>query len=130
MSNQAKSIIRIKLVANTRLWSNFGSEDMPLWKPVGGQEYIVHFFDHDPNIFEISQILEQNKHKFEIMNPKDGFYEILSGYDLFLETNLTHNEAFQFYVNNGIVDFPAKDLTKMDEDVNKIVEDIQTGNDQ
>ena len=45
-------------------------------------------------------------------------------------SNLTHNEAFQFYVNNGIVDFPAKDLTKMDEDVNKIVEDIQTGNGQ
>ncbi len=106
-----KTQLNLKLVAQTRIWSNLGDTDMPLWRPSGGKEYLICRFKKEPTFYEIAEAIELNKHKIETR--EQFVQEVYVGYDLFMDESMTHNEAFQYYLNKGSIDFETKDLTEI-----------------
>jgi hypothetical protein len=102
------SEINLKLVVCTRIWSNQGTPDLPMWRTMGGKEYIVKYFDHEPTIEEIGNAVADAEHM--IVTLDTGFKETVDGWQLYLTDNMTNNEYFQLTHNNAI-DFPANDIT-------------------
>ncbi len=101
----------LKLVATTLIWTNSGTEDMPLWRCTGGKEYVISKFDHEPTLAEIGKVVDERRHLIE--NHYKEYHETLSGWQLYLTNSMTHNEFLQYNVSQS-VDFPATDLTEVD----------------
>jgi hypothetical protein len=112
--------LSLKLVVTTMIWANSATEEMPLWKTVGGKEYIVARFDHEPSLDEIGRACENKRHLIETHTKQ--FHETLSGWQLYLDQNITHNEYLQYSLTEQ-VEFPAIDLTEIDasEELRQIV---------
>ena len=53
--------LKLKLVVTTMIWSNSATDEMPLWKTVGGKEYIIARFDYEPTITEIGKACEDSQ---------------------------------------------------------------------
>lgn len=100
--------VDLKLVVATNIWINTGNEDMPLWKVVGGKEYIVEYFTQEPTIEEIGKVVADKIHF--IQGGDSSSREILAGWQLYLKDAMTHSEFFQLNLN-GNVDFPPTDIT-------------------
>ena len=105
---------KLKVVASTRIWESKGtSPDFPMWQPVGSNEYIIGYMevaeDEEPSIRAVGGMIQNLSHILEgRLTPKG--VEICTGFDLYEENNLTHNEQFQ--LNQGDqIDFPAEDIT-------------------
>ncbi len=103
--------LNLKLVATTLVWVNAGTEDMPLWRANGGKEYIIARFDHEPTLPEIGKVMDSKRHLVE--NHYPTLHETLSGWQLYMDQNMTHNEYMQYHLTQS-VDFPATDLTEVD----------------
>lgn len=103
--------LNLKLIATTLIWTNAGSEDMPLWKTSGGKEYIIKRFNYEPTLEEIGRAVEDRRHLIENHYPQ--YHETLSGWQLYFDQNMTHNEYMQYHLTQS-VDFPATDLTEVD----------------
>ena len=101
--------VDLKLVVATSIWANAGTDDMPLWSAIGSNEYIVAYFDQEPTIEEIGQIVADKIHTIQGGDPSRR--EILSGWQLYLKDALTHSEFLQLNMN-GNVDFPPTDITE------------------
>ena len=104
--------MKLKLVASTKIFKNIGTTDVPMWRCVGGNEYIIDRFDKEPKWHKVGEAVTQFQH---ILQSKldQSVTEIYSGFDLYENDTLTHSEFFQLE-NGGTVDFPAEDLTKID----------------
>ncbi len=103
--------LNLKLVATTLIWTNAGTEDMPLWRSSGGKEYIVARFNYEPTLEEIGRVMDSKRHLVENHYPQ--FHETLSGWQLYVNESMTHNEYMQYHLAES-VDFPATDLTEVD----------------
>ncbi len=103
--------LKLKLVATTLVWTNAGTEDMPLWRASGGKEYVIARFDYEPTLSEIGAVMESKRHLIE--NHYPTLHETLSGWQLYMDGFMTHNEYMQHHLTQS-VDFPATDLTQVD----------------
>lgn len=103
--------LNLKLVATTLIWTNAGTEDMPLWRASGGKEYVIKRFNYEPTIEEIGKSVEEKRHLIE--NHYKEFHETLSGWQLYFDQNMTHNEYMQYHLTQS-VDFPATDVSEVD----------------
>ena len=103
--------IELKLVVSSFVWVNVGSQDLPLWKVIGGKEYIVKYFRGEPTFEMINEELDKVAHMFE---GGDAFNrETVAGFEVYFADAPTNSEMFQ--VNrNGAIDFPPIDLTLVD----------------
>lgn len=102
----------LKLVVCTKIYKNLGNLELPLWRVVSGNEYIVARFEIAPDWAGVGDCIKQFIHILEGKIQED-VREIYSGFDLFEDSSLTHNEFFQLE-QCGTVDFPAEDITKID----------------
>lgn len=105
-------MMKLKLVATTKVFKNIGSEDLPMWRCIDGSEYIVARFDKEPTWQEVGQSINKVVHYLE-GKLGQGTKEIYSGFELYDDKNLTHAEFFQLE-NAGSIDFPAEDITSID----------------
>ena len=103
--------LNLKLVATTLIWTNAGTEDMPLWRSTGGKEYIIARFDYEPSLQEVGKVVDEKRHLIENHYPQ--IHETLSGWQLYFDDAMTHNEFLQYHLAQS-VDFPATDLTEVD----------------
>ena len=102
----------LKVVATTRIWQANGvSKEFPMWTPVGSNEYIIGYTTEEPTLSVIGRFVDEFQHTLE-GKVTDTVVEVLSGYDVYLATALTHNEHFQLKYGDEI-DFPATDVTKI-----------------
>lgn len=114
MSNEVENTeetVDLKLVATTLIWTNSGSEDLPLWKATGGKEYIIARLDHHPTFEEVGEIVNGTAHLVET-HTKD-FHETLSGWVVCFNEEPTRGERMQLHLTE-YVEFPAIDLTNLD----------------
>lgn len=111
MTEQTNEELNLKLVATTALWANSATDDMPLWKTIGAKEYIIARFDEEPSLDQIGRACESKRHLIETHTKQ--FHETLSGWQLYLDKNVTHNEYLQYSLTEQI-EFPAIDLTEID----------------
>jgi len=120
MTEQTNEPLKLKLVITTALWANSATEDMPLWKTVGSKEYILARFDEEPTLEQIARVCQEKAHLVETHTKQ--FHETLSGWQLYLDQNATHNEYLQYSLTEQI-EFPAIDLTEIDatEELQQIV---------
>jgi hypothetical protein len=101
----------LKLVVSSFVWTNVGSQDLPLWKTVGGKEYIVKYFSGAPSFEMINEELDKVAHMFE---GGDAFIrETVAGFEVYYADAPTNSELFQINLN-GAIDFPPIDLTAVD----------------
>lgn len=103
--------LKLKLVATTLLWTNAGTDSMPLWRASGGKEYIIARFDYEPTLSEIGKVMDSKRHMIENHYPQ--LHETLSGWQLYYDNTMTHNEYMQYHLTQS-VDFLATDLTTID----------------
>jgi hypothetical protein len=103
--------IPLKLIISTQTWVNVGSTEMPLWKIVGGKEFLGGFFKGPPTIPEIVEQVDKVTHMFE-GGPFDT-KEVVSGWQLFFADVPTNSEKFQLD-NNGTIDFPPINVLDID----------------
>lgn len=104
--------MKLKLVACTRIYKNIGSIEIPMWRCVDGNEYIIKKFDDEPKWKEVGEAVSAFQHILEGKLETD-VKEIYSGFELYDNNSLTHGENFQLQ-NGGTIDFPAEDATKID----------------
>lgn len=102
----------LKLVACTKIFKNVGNFDIPMWRCVDGNEYIVSRFDKEPKWKDVGKEISKFQHILEGALDTD-IKEVYAGFELYLEDNLTHGENFQLQ-NGGTIDFPAKDIQDID----------------
>lgn len=110
---EEKAEINLKLVVSTLVWTNAGSEDLPMWKTSGGKEYIVARFNNEPTFEEVGEIVDQKRHLVETHTKQ--FHETFSGWQVYFEQGMTHSEYLQHQLTE-YVEFPAIDLTNLDEE--------------
>jgi len=103
--------LNLKLVVTTLVWTNAGTEDMPLWRCSGGKEYIIKRFNYEPKLEEIGMIVDSKRHMIE--NHYPTLHETLSGWQLYFDESMTHSEYLQYHLTQS-VDFEATDLTGVD----------------
>jgi hypothetical protein len=116
MTNDTQEItapqeLNLKLVATTLIWTNVGNEKMPLWRCSGGKEYIIGRFDYEPALAEIGKTVDDRRHMIENHYPQ--MHETLSGWQLYHNDAMTHNEYMQYHLTQS-VDFEATDITGID----------------
>lgn len=104
--------MKLKLVASTKIFKNIGSMDIPMWKCVDGNEYIIGYYDKEPSWQDVGQNINKFTHYLEGKLTVD-VKEIYSGFELYMKENLTHCEHFQLE-STGCIDFPAEDVTLID----------------
>lgn len=104
--------MKLKLVAITRVYKNIGNLDLPLWRCVDGNEYIVARFDEEPGWKEVGEKINEFIHQLEGKIAED-VKETYAGFELYSDNSLTHGENFQLH-NGGAIDFPAQDVTLVD----------------
>lgn len=102
----------LKLVACTKVWNNIGTHDVPMWRAVGGNEYIIARFAKEPSWKKIGEKVMSFMHILE-GKVNVGVIETYAGFELYNNNSLTHGENFQLE-NGGTIDFPAEDATKID----------------
>lgn len=102
----------LKLVASTKIFKNIGSIEVPMWRCVDGNEYIIKRFDDEPKWSEVGEAVTNFQHILEGRLDVD-VKEVYSGFELYVNESLTHGENFQLQ-NGGTIDFPAEDVTKID----------------
>lgn len=105
-------MMKLKIVATTKVFTNIGSNEMPLWKPIGAKEYIVARIDHEPTWKEVGEIISSFMHMIEGLVSLDSV-EVYSGFEIYNDASLTHSENFQLQQTANI-DFPAQDITEID----------------
>ena len=113
--------MKLKLVAITNVFKNSGSVDLPMWRCVGSNEYIVARFDEEPAWKEVGDSISKFIHSFH-GSLNEITKEVYAGFELYNNDSLTHGENFQLH-NGGTIDFPAQDVTKID--VSEEMEAIQ-----
>lgn len=113
VENTEEETVDLKLVATTLIWTNSGSEDLPMWKATGGKEYIIARLDHHPTFEEVGEIVNNNAHLVET-HTKD-FHETLSGWMVCFDKEPTSGERMQMHLTE-YVEFPPIDLTNLDEE--------------
>ena len=104
--------MKLKLVATTKIYKNVGGMDVPLWRCVGGGEYILKRFDEEPKWKEVGEAVNSFQHILEGKLAID-VKEIYGGFELYDNNSLTHSENFQLQ-HGGTIDFPAEDATIID----------------
>lgn len=104
--------MKLKLVACTKIYKNIGSMEIPMWRCVDGNEYIIDRFDTEPEWKTIGNSVKNFQHVLE-GKLEDDVKEIYCGFELYDNNSLTHGEHFQLQ-NGGTIDFPAEDATKID----------------
>jgi hypothetical protein len=103
--------LNLKLVVSSFVWANVGSQSMPLWKTMGGKEYIVKYFRGEPTFEMINEELDKVAHMFE---GGDAFTrETVAGFEVYFADAPTNSETFQVNLN-GAIDFPPIDLSAVD----------------
>ena len=102
----------LKLVASTKMFKNIGSMEIPMWRCVDGNEYIIKRFDEEPKWSEVGEAVNNFQHILEGRLDVD-IKEVYAGFELYKNESLTHGENFQLQ-NGGTIDFPAEDVTKID----------------
>ena len=102
----------LKLVACTKLWNNIGNAEVPMWRAVGGNEYVIHRFEEEPTFKDIGEAVNKFMHVLE-GRINQGVVETYTGFELYDLTSLTHSENFQLE-NGGPIDFPAEDVQQYD----------------
>jgi hypothetical protein len=104
--------MKLKLVASTKIFKNIGNMEVPMWRCVDGNEYIIERFDEEPTWPDVGKAVTYFQHILEGKLEVD-VKEIYSGFELYDNNSLTHGENFQLE-NGGTIDFPAEDVTKID----------------
>lgn len=104
--------MKLKLVATTKVYKNIGNLDLPMWRCVDGNEYIIKRFDKEPMWEEVGEAVSNFQHILEGKLDID-VKEIYAGFELYDNSSLTHAEFFQL-MNSGSIDFPAEDVTQID----------------
>jgi hypothetical protein len=102
----------LKLVACTKVYKNVGNNEMPMWRCVDGNEYIVSRFNKEPKWKDVGKAISKFQHILEGALESD-IKEIYAGFELYETESLTHGENFQLR-NGGTIDFPAKDIEEID----------------
>ena len=103
--------MELKLVVSSFVWMNVGSQDLPLWKTMGGKEYIVKYFRGEPTFEMINQELDKVAHMFE--GGDALMRETVAGFEVYFADAPTNSELLQINLN-GAIDFPPIDLTAVD----------------
>lgn len=103
--------VELKLVVSSFVWVNVGGPDLPLWKTMGGKEYIVKYFRGEPTFEMINEELDKVAHMFE--GGDAGIRETVAGFEVYFADAPTNSEMFQVNLN-GAIDFPPIDLTLVD----------------
>ena len=103
---------QLKVVACTNIWeAKGGSRDFPMWQSVGSREYIIGRTNKVPTLEEIGAMITSLQHILEgRITP--SVIEVISGWEVYEQNNLTHNENFQLKYGDAI-DFPAEDITNI-----------------
>jgi hypothetical protein len=114
-----EDMVPLKLIIATQTWANVGSSEMPLWKIVGGKEFLGGFFKGPPSITEIVEQVNKVSHMFEGANFDTR--EVICGWQLFFADVPTNSEKFQLD-NNSVIDFPP--INVLDIDVEQEMERI------
>jgi hypothetical protein len=112
--------LNLKLVVSSFIWTNVGGPDLPLWKTVGGKEYIVKYFTGEPTFEMINEELDKVAHMFE--GGDTMVRETVAGFEVYFADAPTNSEMFQVNLN-GAIDFPPIDLTAVDvtEEMNNLM---------
>jgi len=110
---EVQNEVNLKVVISTLIWTNSGSDDLPMWKASGGKEYIVARLDRDPTWEEVAELVDQKRHLVETHVEK--FHETMSGWQVYHAEGMTHSEFLQYKLTD-YVEFPAIDLTNLDEE--------------
>lgn len=102
----------LKVVACTNIWESKGAtKDFPMWQSVGSREYIVGRTNKEPTLKDIGKMITSLQHILEgRITP--SVIEVISGWEVYEQNNLTHNENFQLKYGDAI-DFPAEDITNI-----------------
>lgn len=103
--------LHLKLVVSSFVWANVGSQDLPLWKTVGGKEYIIKYFSGEPTFEMINQELDKVAHMFE--GGDTMVRETVAGFEIYFADAPTNSELLQVNLN-GAIDFPPIDLSVID----------------
>ena len=114
--------MELKLVAITKIYKNIGTDEMPMWRHVDGNEYIISFLDEEPTWPKIGEEISKFQHILEGKIEAD-VKEVYVGFELFPKDSLTHSEVFQLETG-GTIDFPAQDATKID--VTELMDGLNT----
>jgi hypothetical protein len=104
--------MKYKLVALSLIYKNIGSPELPMWRCIGANEYVVSRFDSLPEWVGVGKAITEFQHILE-GNISQFTKEIYSGFEIYDNLGLTHNENFQL-IQGGTIDFPAKDVTEID----------------
>ena len=104
--------MNLKLVACTKVYKNIGSIEVPMWRCVDGNEYIIERFKKEPKWKQVGEAITKFQHILEGKLEVD-LKEIYAGFELYDNNSLTHGENFQLQ-EGGTIDFPAEDVTKID----------------
>lgn len=102
----------LKLVACTKVWHNMGNADIPMWRAVGANEYIIKRFEEPPAWTDVGEAVTNFMHVLEGRVSSD-VVETYTGFELYENNSLTHGENFQLEMG-GTIDFPAEDITQID----------------
>ena len=103
---------QLKVVACTNIWESKGeTKDFPMWQSVGSREYIVGRTNKEPTLKDIGKMITSLQHILEgRITP--SIIEVISGWEVYEQKSLTHNENFQLKYGDAI-DFPAEDITNI-----------------
>lgn len=104
--------MKLKLVATTKIYKNVGNYDLPMWRCVDSNEYIIKRFDSEPSWKDVGEAVSNFQHILEGKLESD-VKEIYAGFELYDNNSLTHCEFFQLE-SSGSIDFPAEDATQID----------------
>lgn len=101
----------LKLIVASHTWANMGNDELPIWKIVGGNEYLGGFFKGPPTMTEIVEQVNKIRHMFE-----GGSFEqreTVAGWQIYFADIPTNAEQFQLNLN-GYVDFPPINVLEID----------------
>jgi hypothetical protein len=104
--------MKLKLVATTKVYKNVGNLEVPMWRCVDSNEYVIKRFNKEPKWTDVGKAVQDFQHILEGKLEID-VKEIYAGFEIYDNNSLTHSENFQLQ-NGGTIDFPASDATSID----------------
>ena len=57
--------MKLKLVASTKIYKNIGSMEVPMWRCVDGNEYIIDRFKKEPKWKDVGESIKKFQHILE-----------------------------------------------------------------
>ena len=106
----------MKLLIETQVYENYGSEENPYWKPKGGEAYVVKAIDEVlerisgncslPN--DLESLIDSLRDQVEIQDPM--YIESIIATSIVEDDFLTRDERLQVEFE-GFVKYPAHELT-------------------